>query len=94
MNGDESGKKSAGLAPARNRAILRAVVGAYLIYLGVSLLRDHLGGGSSLAPLFAWGIGVFFALAGAGVIVYTWRRWRADAAEAAQEKTEDAQTGD
>ena len=62
MNEDESGKKSAGLAPVRNRAILRAVVGAYLIYLGVSLLRDHLGGKSSMAPWFAWVIGIFFAV--------------------------------
>ena len=40
----------------------------------------------------AWGFGIFFALAGAGVIVYTWRRFRAE--KQAREKTEDARSGD
>lgn len=89
MNEDESGKKSAVGAQAMNRAALRAVVGAYLIYLGVSLIRDRLNGKSAMTLWLAWGIGIFFALAGAGVIFYAWRRWRADAA--AREKTEDTQ---
>ncbi len=92
MNGDESGKKSAGGAQSMNRAALRAVVGAYLIYLGVSLIRDFLNGKNTMAPWFAWGSGIFFALAGAAVIAYTVRRYRAE--KQAQEKTKDAQSGD
>lgn len=92
MNGDESGKKSAGGAQAMNRAALRAVVGAYLIYLGVSLIRDMLNGKSAMAPWLAWVCGIFFVLAGAGVLWYTWRRRQEESK--AQEKTEDAQSGD
>ena len=58
MNGDGSGKKAAGSAQSGNRAALRAVVGAYLIYLGVSLIRDFLGGRSTMAPWAAWGCGI------------------------------------
>ena len=92
MNGDENEKKSAGGTLSMNRAALRAVVGAYLIYLGVSLVRDFLNGNSTMPPWAAWGCGIFFALAGAGVIVYTWRRYRAE--KQAREKTEDARSGD
>lgn len=92
MNGDETGKKSATEAQSMNRAALRAVVGAYLIYLGVSLIRDRLNGKSAMALWLAWACGAFFALAGAGVIAYTWLRWRREQRE--REKTEDAQSGD
>ena len=93
MNGDGSEKKPAGRAQG-NRAALRAVVGAYLIYLGVSLVRDFLNGKSTMAPWAAWGCGIFFALAGAGVIVYAWLHYRAETAEQTREKTGEAQSED
>ena len=92
MNGDENEKKSAGGTPSMNRAALRAVVGAYLIYLGVSLVRDFLNGNSTMPPWAAWGCGIFFVLAGAGVLWYAWRSFRKETQ--AQDKTEDAQSED
>ena len=61
--------------------VLRAGVAAYLIYLGYSLIRDHLNGSSTLAPWVSWGFGVFFMLAGAGFAWYAWKRYRKDTQE-------------
>ena len=94
MDGNGSRKRDPDKARLGNMAALRAVVGAYLIYLGVSLIRDYLGGRSTMSPWLAWGFGVFFALAGAAVICYTVLRRRAETAEKPQEEKKDAQSGD
>ena len=63
---------------AMNLASLRALVAAYLIYLGISLIYDHLSGRSSLSPVFVWLTGLFFILAGICFGFYIWKRWRTD----------------
>ena len=73
-------------AKAVNRAALRGVICAYLIYLGGSLLRDMLRGESTLSPLIGWGAGLLFVLGGAGFGFFTWRRWKLDV-KAAEEQT-------
>ena len=66
---------------ALSMAILRAAVAGYIIYLGVSLIRDQLTGGSTLAPWFSWVCGVLFVLAGPGFIWYSWKQYRAATAK-------------
>ena len=63
---------------AMNLASLRAVVAAYLIYLGCSLILDHLRGRSTLSPVFVWLVGLFFITAGIAFGFYIWKRWRVD----------------
>ena len=63
---------------AMNLASLRAVVAAYLIYLGFSLILDHLRGSSTLSPVFVWFVGLVFITAGIVFGFYIWRHWRAD----------------
>ena len=78
---------------ADGRAGLRAVVAGYLIYLGFSLIRDHLNGSSVMAPWFAWASGLFFIAAGIAFSFYTWKTWRAasKAAPPAETPKEDDQ---
>ena len=78
---------------ADSRAWLRAIVAGYLIYLGYSLIRDHLKGISSMAPWLSWACGLFFIAAGAAFGFYTWRSWRAarEAAQPSEEPGEDDQ---
>ncbi len=63
---------------AMNLASLRAVVAAYLIYLGSSLIVDHLRGRSTLSPVFVWLAGLFFIAVGIAFGFYVWKCWRAD----------------
>ena len=63
---------------AMNLASLRAVVAAYLIYLGFSLILDHLRGRSTLSPVFVWLAGFVFIAAGIAFGFYIWKCWRAD----------------
>lgn len=80
MNNNESEKRSIDRGRAVNVASLRAVVAVYLMYLGVSLVRDRLTGTSDMALWLAWLCGIFFVLAGAAFGWFTWKRWRADTA--------------
>ena len=77
--GTESGRSR---SKALNFAALRAVVAVYLIYLGVTLILDMMKGESALSPIAAWALGLLFVLAGAGFGLYTWRRWKREAASA------------
>ena len=74
---------------AMNLASLRAVVAAYLIYLGFSLILDHLRGRSTLFPVFAWVAGLVFIAAGIAFGFYIWKRWRADCDAARFPKAEE-----
>jgi hypothetical protein len=65
-------------ARASNVATLRAVVAAYLLYLGGSLIWDMLKGKSTLSPAFAWIAGLGFIAAALVFGFYTWKRWRAE----------------
>ena len=70
------------LAKARNAVSLRAVVAGYLVYLGYTLIRDHLCGTSTLTPWLAWAAGLGFCAAGAAFGLYAWKRYRAALKEA------------
>ena len=74
---------------ATNIATLRAVVAAYLVYLGGSLIADYLRGRSGVSPFLAWAPGLLFIAAGIGFGYYTWKTWRA--AVAAEPPAEEAQ---
>lgn len=62
-------------------AMLRAVVSGYLIYLGGSLIYDHVKGKSEMVPWMVWVFGIFFILAGAAFGLYTWKRYQKEKAE-------------
>ena len=70
------------LSRAKGAAFLRAAVAGYLIYLGYTLLRDHLRGTSTLEPWIAWAAGLGFIAAGAAFGLYVWKRYRAAREEA------------
>ena len=78
MSKDRSENKSIDTRRAGNIASLRAVVAGYLIYLGVSLVRDRLTGKSDMALWLAWVCCAVFVIAGAAFGWYTWKRWRAE----------------
>ncbi len=63
-------------AKVSNIAILRAVVAAYLAYLGFDLLRDWFRGASTLSPALAWTAGLGFIAAALAFGFYTWKRWK------------------
>ena len=66
-------------------ALLRALVAAYLIYLGVTMILDRISGRSGMPLWLAWACGVFFVLAGAVFGCYTWKRYRKEIAEKTDE---------
>ena len=81
-------------ARAGSTAALRALVAGYLVYLGVMLIRNLLGGDSPLPAAAAWCVGVLFIGGGLGFAVYAFFRWRSDSrppekpAEDTREETE------
>ena len=81
-------------AKAQNLATLRAVVAAYLVYLGGSMIVDYLRGRSTVSPVLVWISGLFFIAAGLGFGYFIWKNWRASAAaeppaEEVQNRTEE-----
>ncbi len=77
---------------AANTLALRAVVAAYLVYLGGSLIYDKITGKADIPVAVAWLAGLLFIVCGLFFAVYTWRRWRALQApeqEAAEQPSED-----
>ena len=81
---NEQKPNDAGRQKTVNMAALRAVVAAYLVYLGGSLIWDRLNGRGSLPPVLAWLAGLAFLLGGAAYGWYTWRRWRSERDAAAE----------
>ncbi len=61
---------------ASNFAVLRTLVAAYLVWLGFSLIRDHLRGVSTLPPALVWAAGLGFIAAALAFGFYTWKLWR------------------
>ncbi len=88
MNRDRKDKEK-GTNRSGNMAALRAVVAAYLVYLGGSLVWDRLTGKSDMALWAVWGCGILFIAAGIAFGVFTWRRWQADKKMAEEENRED-----
>ena len=73
---------------ANNLAVLRAVVAAYLAWLGFSLIRDCLRGASTLSPAFAWTAGLVFIAAALAFAFYIWRQWKRELSAAKLPKPE------
>ncbi len=57
----------------RNRAMLLAVVGTYVIYLAYQMMRDQLDGKSSMAMWLCILAVVFFGIAGITVLILAWK---------------------
>ena len=73
---------------ANNLAVLRALVAAYLAWLGFSLIRDCVRGASTLSPAFAWTVGLVFIAAALAFAFYIWRQWKRELAAARLPKPE------
>ncbi|MBQ5523400.1 MAG: hypothetical protein IIT86_11435 [Oscillospiraceae bacterium] len=56
--------------------VVRAVVAGYLVYLGFSLLRGTMDGGTAMPLRLKWFFSLLFIVAGLLFAVYTLRRWR------------------
>ena len=73
---------------ANNLAVLRALVAAYLAWLGFSLIRDCVRGASTLSPAFAWTVGLVFIVGALAFAIYIWRQWQRELAAARLPKPE------
>ena len=73
---------------ANNLAVLRALVAAYLAWLGFSLIRDCVRGASTLSPAFAWTAGLVFIAAALAFGFYIRRQWKRELAAARLPKPE------
>ena len=73
---------------ANNLAVLRALVAAYLAWLGFSLIRDCVRGASTLSPAFAWTVGLGFIAAALAFAFYIWTQWKRELAAARLPKPE------
>ena len=61
----------------RNRALLMAVVGGYVLYLAYDLLKNLIDGnrGTMSVPVFILSI-TFFTVAGVALLIYAWKVWK------------------
>ena len=91
MKDDRPAADSVKRGRASNLAALRAVVAAYLLYLGVSILWDQLRGKGGLSPLIGWGAGILFIGSALAFGWYTWKRWHLE--QEASEKARQEETG-
>ena len=73
---------------ANNLAVLRALVAAYLAWLGFRLIRDCVRGASTLSPAFAWTAGLVFIAAALAFAFYIRRQWKRELAAAKLPKPE------
>lgn len=73
------------------RVLLRALVAAYLLYLGWKLITSG-GDTASFPPALGYGLGALFAAGAIAFGCYTWRAYRADLrdAELTPEEEEEA----
>ncbi len=62
-------------ARAGTTATLRAVVAAYIIYLGWTVLRRVLNGTSPVPVWVAWLVAVVFTAGAIGFLFYTWKTY-------------------
>ena len=72
----------------RNRAMLLAVVGAYVIYLAYEMMRDELAGKSTMAMWVCVLCTVLLGCAGIAVLVLAWKVYKTRDPEE-EEKPED-----
>lgn len=73
------------------KVVLYAAASIYLLYIGISLIRDHLAGRSAMAPWLSWGFGIFFVLSAAFIGWTTWKRYKKEAATAMEETETEAE---
>ena len=73
---------------AQNLATLRAVVAAYLVYLGGSMIADYFRGKATVSPILIWASGLVFIAAGLGFGYFIWKQWKAESAAAASAEDE------
>ena len=72
----------------RNRAMLMALVGGYVIYLAYEIMRDGLAGKSSMAMWVCVLSTVLLGGAGIAVLVLAWKIYRTKDPDE-EERTED-----
>ena len=60
----------------RNRAMLLAVVGGYVIYLAYEIMRDELAGKSTMAMWVCILFTVLMGAAGIAVLLLAWKIYR------------------
>ena len=60
----------------RNRAMLLAVVGVYVIYLAYEIMRDGLAGKTTMAMWLCVLCTVLLGGAGAGVLILAWKVYK------------------
>ena len=72
----------------RNRAMLLALVGGYVIYLAYEMMRDELAGKSSMAMWLCILLVILMGAAGIAVLILAWKVYRTKEPEE-DEKAED-----
>ena len=60
----------------RNRSILLALAGGYLIYLAYEMMRDELAGKSSMAMWLCILLTILMGVGGIGVLLLAWKVYR------------------
>lgn len=78
-------QSSSGRPPVNpsGQAILRAAVGAYLLYISYHLFFDAT---DDVSPALRVAAGAFFALAGLGIIAYAYVQYRSSGRKAREEE--------
>ena len=104
-NRDGNDRNTGGSTQQTNPTVRLGLLGAvcaYVIYLGINLIRGYLNGEAGDVPgWLAILIGVFFIVCGAGYIIYLWKQYvryrekeAEESAQAAIEETEDGASAD
>ena len=78
MNGDKPVYNVQQRARAGTTATLRAVAAVYIFYLGWTVLRNTLQGGSTVPSWVGWVAGLVFMGGALAFAVYIYKRYRAD----------------
>lgn len=73
----------------RNRAMLMALVGGYVIYLAYEIMRDGLAGNTSMAMWLCVLFTILLGGAGIAVLALAWKIYRTKDTEEGEKKTED-----
>ena len=71
---------------SRNRAMLIAIVGGYLIYLAYELLQNLLNGDTGMSKAVFILFITFFTIAGIGLLFYAWKVYQRGKKEDAENK--------
>jgi len=73
----------------RNRAMLMAVVGGYVIYLAYEIMRDELAGKSSMAMWVCILCTILLGSSGIAVLILAWKIYRTKDSETEEEPPQD-----